>query len=124
MWAANHDLDHFHRPMDFIPDRFLGVDEVGSGTQHFSYGAGSRMCAGAHLANRELYAIFCRLILSFEIRETNDVRMRPDLDPIECNAVPTGMITQPKPFKIRFIPRNEKQLEEWIAGSFEKTKHL
>ncbi|KKP05776.1 phenylacetate 2-hydroxylase [Trichoderma harzianum] len=54
MWAANHDPKQFHRPMDFIPDRFVGVSEAGRGTQHYGYGAGSRMCAGAHLANREL----------------------------------------------------------------------
>ncbi|KAM5362436.1 hypothetical protein ACJZ2D_012518 [Fusarium nematophilum] len=124
MWAANRDPDHFHRLMEFVPERFMGVEEVGSGTQHFGYGAGTRMCAGAHLANRELYAIFCRLILAFHIRETTDLKARPNLDPIECNSVPTGIITQPKPFKIRFVVRDETQLKQWISSSFDKTSHL
>src|ERR1700761_4676112 len=100
MGAANHDPSHFKSPMDFVPDRFMGIDEAGAGTQHFGYGAGSRMCAGAHLANRELYAIFTRLILAFRIRETSNASKRPILDTIECNAVPTGMVTQPKPFEV------------------------
>ena len=74
--------------MDFVPDRFLGVSEAGVGTQHYGYGAGTRMCAGAHLANRELYAIFTRLVLAFHIRETRDPASRPILDTVECNSIP------------------------------------
>lgn len=124
MWAANHDPNHFHRPMEFVPERFMGIDEVGAGTQHFGYGAGSRMCAGAHLANRELYAIFCRLVLAFHIRGTSDINSRPILDTIECNSVPTSMVTQPKPFKVQFVPRDEKKLRGWIKASFDKTSYL
>ncbi|KAH6985136.1 cytochrome P450 phenylacetate 2-hydroxylase [Ilyonectria destructans] len=124
MWAANHDADHFLKPMEFMPERFLGIDEAGAGTQHYGYGAGTRMCAGAHLANRELYAIFSRLVLAFHIRETTDPKSRPILDTIECNSVPTSMVTQPKPFKVRFVPRNQQKLEEWISSSVEKTSRL
>ena len=124
MWAANHDSEHFKEPMEFIPDRFMGLTTVGEGTQHFAYGAGTRMCAGAHLANRELYVIFTRLILAFHIRETADPKDRPILDSIECNSVPTSMVTQPKPFKVKFIPRDGQQLENRIGSSFQKTAHL
>lgn len=124
MWAANHDATHFKSPMDFIPDRFVGVTEVGVGTQHYGYGAGTRMCAGAHLANRELYVIFARLVLAFHIRETTDRSSIPILDTIECNSVPTSMVTQPKPFKVQFIPRNKKQLQGWIDSSKQKTAYL
>ncbi|KAL2840047.1 cytochrome P450 [Aspergillus pseudoustus] len=124
MWAANHDPDQFASPMQFIPERFMGISEAGAGTQHYGYGAGTRMCAGAHLANRELYAIFCRLVLAYQIKETPDVKSRPILDTIECNSVPTSMVTQPKPFKVRFVPRDEKKLAKWIEESFEKTARL
>jgi phenylacetate 2-hydroxylase len=124
MWAANHDAEHFKSPMDFVPDRFMGISEQGGGTQHYGYGAGTRMCAGAHLANRELYAIFTRLVLAFHIRETTFAKDRPILDTVECNSAPTGMVTQPTPFKVKFIPRNQKQLESWISSSFDKTAYL
>ncbi|KAH8804586.1 putative cytochrome P450 phenylacetate 2-hydroxylase [Xylogone sp. PMI_703] len=124
MWAANRDPQHFESPMEFVPDRFMGISEVGAGTQHYGYGAGTRMCAGSHLANRELYAIFTRLILAFHIRETTELKDRPILDSIECNSVPTSMVTQPKPFKVKFIPRNSEQLDVWIKSSIEKTSYL
>ncbi|OAP59340.1 hypothetical protein AYL99_06638 [Fonsecaea erecta] len=124
MWAANHDPAHFKSPMEFIPDRFMGQSGVGEGTQHFGYGAGTRMCAGVHLANRELYIIFTRLVLAFRIHEATDPKDRPILDTIECNSVPTSMVTQPKPFKVRFIPRDQKQLETWISQSYANTAHL
>ncbi|KAI0968308.1 putative cytochrome P450 phenylacetate 2-hydroxylase [Xylaria arbuscula] len=124
MWTANHDASHFKDPMTFNPDRFMGLSDVGQGTQHYGYGAGIRMCAGAHLANRELYVIFTRLIFAFNIREAVDINERPILDTIECNSVPTSMVTQPKPFKVRFIPRNQEQLEKWIHSSLDKTAYL
>lgn len=124
MWAANHDPKHFKDPLAFIPDRFIGVDETGGGTQHFGYGAGSRLCAGIHLANRELYAVFTRLILAFNIRATSNVDKRPILDTIDCNSVPTSMVTQPKPFEVNITPRDLPALETWIQQSFEKTANL
>ena len=110
--------------MDFIPDRFVGVGEEGSGTQHFAYGAGSRLCTGIHLANRELYAIFTRIVLAFHVRQTTDRTMLPNLDTIDCNAVPTSMVTQPKPFKVFLEPRDRVQLQKWVDSSLERTAHL
>ena len=124
MWATNHDDKQFKSPFAFVPHRFVGINETGQGTQHFGYGAGTRMCVGAHLANRELYAIFCRLGLAFHTKETAHVKDRLILDSIECNSVPTSMVTQPKPFKVRFIPHDQGQLERWISESIEKTAYL
>lgn len=125
LWAANHDPTHFKSPMDFVPDRFVGVSEANAGgTQHFSYGAGTRNCAGNHLANRELYAIFTRLILAFNIRPTTNPSMRPELDTIECNSVPTSFVTQPKPFQVHLQPRDRPQLEKWLKESWDNTADI
>ena len=124
MWAANHDPEHFKSAMDFVPDRFVGASEMRGGTQHMAYGAGTRNCAGAHLANRELYAIFTRLILAFRVKPTTDPHMLPELDTIECNAVPTSMVTQPKPFQVYLEPRDRSQLEKWTGESQQRTANL
>ncbi|KIX94347.1 uncharacterized protein Z520_10057 [Fonsecaea multimorphosa CBS 102226] len=118
-YAANHDWSQFKDPDTYNPERYLGVPNVG--IQQMSYGAGARMCEGAHLANRELYVIFARLILGFHIRETSDIQSRPNLDPIDCNSLMTGMVTQPKPFKVKFVPRDEYQLQKWITESKDRT---
>ncbi|RHZ44176.1 cytochrome P450 [Aspergillus thermomutatus] len=122
-WAADYDEEHFKMPDRFIPERYLDVSE-GSGTPHYGYGAGSRMCAGSHLANRELYTAYIRLITAFTMHPARDPADRPILDAIECNAIPTALTTEPKPFKVGFKPRDASKLQQWMAESDERTKEL
>ena len=122
-WAADYDGSHFKDPFRFMPERYLDIGE-GSGTLHYGYGAGSRMCVGSHLANRELYTAFLRLLIAFDMYECKDPRDRPILDALECNAQPTSLTMDPKPFKMVFKCRDEEALRKWIADSDERTKHL
>lgn len=110
-----------------MPDRFLAerfLDDRETGTPHYGYGAGSRMCAGSHLANRELYTAYIRLITAFELLPARDPKDAPIMDAIECNGAATSLTTDPKPFKIGLKPRNETQLRQWIAAAEERTKGL
>lgn len=109
-------------PYTFNVERFLNDNEVG--TPHYAYGAGSRMCAGSHLANRELYTAYVKMLTAFTIGQTDDVAARPVMDCIECNGNPTSLTTDPKPFKISLKPRNEEQVKQWIAESEERTRGI
>jgi phenylacetate 2-hydroxylase len=109
-------------PDQFVPERYL--DDRETGTPHYGYGAGSRMCAGSHLANRELFTAYIRLITAFEILPARDPADAPVMDAIECNATPTSLTTDPKPFKVGLKPRNEARLREWIAAAEERTRDL
>lgn len=122
-WAADYDEDHFKDADKFIPERYLETSE-GAGTPHYAYGAGSRMCAGSHLANRELFTAFIRLITAFNMHTAKETADRPILNAIECNLIPTALTTEPKPFKVGFSARDPKKLEQWIAESDERTKDL
>jgi phenylacetate 2-hydroxylase len=82
------------------------------------------MCAGSHLGNRELYTAFIRLITAFTIHPPSDPADFPILDALECNAIPTALTTEPKPFKVGFVARDPELLEQWIADSQERTKDL
>lgn len=110
-FAGDYDEEHFQDPYSFNPERYLGDVE---GTQHFAYGAGSRMCAGAHLANRELFTFFVRLISTFEILQPNNHDEAAALDAMEANCSHTALVAVPKPFKCRFIPRNKHLLESYF----------
>ncbi|KAL6239582.1 phenylacetate 2-hydroxylase [Aspergillus navahoensis] len=112
-YAANYDETYFTNPHAIEPERYLTASSDGSGTPHYGYGAGSRMCAGSHLANRELFTAYVRLITAFTMHPAKKAEDRPILDAIECNAIPTALTTEPKPFK-----------RKWIAESEERTKYL
>ncbi|KAL7782664.1 cytochrome P450 [Trichoderma ceciliae] len=121
-YAADYDDSRFRVPDQFIPERFM--EEKEAGTPHYAYGAGSRMCAGSHLANRELYTAYIRLITSFQILPARDSSMAPIIHPIDCNSTPTSLTTDPKPFKVGLKPRDKGKLREWIAAAEERTKDL
>jgi len=122
-WAADYDDTHFKDPARFLPERYLD-DQEGSGTLHYAYGAGSRMCVGSHLANREIYTVFLRMLTAFEIVPAENKSEWPILDAIECNSIATALTTEPKPFKVGFRIRNKESLERWIKESDERTKDL
>ncbi|KUJ20766.1 cytochrome P450 phenylacetate 2-hydroxylase-like protein [Mollisia scopiformis] len=121
-WAADFDPTHFKDPQTFSIDRYLDNLEGTGGTPHFAYGAGSRMCAGSHLANRELYTAFIRIITAFHIDPPREKRDRPILDALECNEIPTSLTTAPRPFKCGFRARDLGKLEGWMAESEERTR--
>lgn len=122
-WSAHYDNSHFKSPNEFSVERYLDNPE-GSGTPHYAYGAGSRMCAGSHLANRELYTAFIRLFTAFHIEPPKLKKDEPILDALACNAIPTSLTTDPKPFKCGFRPRDKVRLKQWIQESDERTKIL
>jgi 3-hydroxyphenylacetate 6-hydroxylase len=81
----------------------------------FTYGMGYRMCAGSLLANRELYLVFMRMLNTFEIQKFDDV----DCHPVTGASDPTSLVSMPKRYRAKFVPRNlkalEKSLEEFIV---------
>ncbi|TKX23904.1 phenylacetate 2-hydroxylase-like protein [Elsinoe australis] len=124
-YGADYDEDHFKQPFDFNPDRYLGDTSSSiSGTPHYGYGAGSRMCVGSHLANRELYTAFLRVITALEIVPPEKREDEPILDCLDANAIPTGLTMDPKPFKIGIRIRDQKLVDKWIKESDERTKDL
>jgi phenylacetate 2-hydroxylase len=82
------------------------------------------MCPGSHLANRELYTAFIRIISAFYIDPPRDPKDLPILDSLECNALPTSLTTEPKKFKVGFRARDPAKLKTWMEGSDERTKDL
>ncbi|CAG8981838.1 hypothetical protein HYALB_00013950 [Hymenoscyphus albidus] len=122
-YAADYDTTHFKNPEEFSVERYL-LNPEGSGTPHFAYGTGSRMCAGSHLGNRELYVAFVRLIVAFHIEAPRRESDRPVLDALGCNSRPTSLTTDPRPFKCGFRARDLGALNSWIGESEVGTRHL
>jgi phenylacetate 2-hydroxylase len=118
-FAGDYDEQHFKDPNSFNPERYLGDVE---GTPHFAYGAGSRMCAGAHLANRELFTFFIRLITAFRILGPKNREYAAAVDAMEANGCHTALVAEPKVFKCRFEPRDKEALESWLESCRDRTQ--
>ena len=75
------------------------------------------MCIGSHLANRQLYTTFLRLILAFPIVAPADPANQPVLDPLLCKSVKTSLTTEPRPFKVGLKIRDQEKLCQWLENS-------
>jgi len=116
-YALNYDPTRFPDPEAFNPDRYLGHPlKAGAYTahpdanarDHFSFGAGRRICPGMHLAENSMYIVLSRLLAAFEIRpELGPDGKEVDIDTSD-DAYEDGSNTVPKPCKLRFLPRSEE----------------
>ncbi|KIX99130.1 uncharacterized protein Z520_04706 [Fonsecaea multimorphosa CBS 102226] len=124
-WAINYDPSHWDRPDEFMPERFLGYDlpaasyiNIADPNQrdHFSYGAGRRVCPGVHVAEKSLFLNIARVLWAFNISK----KTGKDGSVIEPNtAMVPGWMTIPQPFECDITVRSEKKAalinEVWAA---------
>ncbi|KAJ5538675.1 hypothetical protein N7494_008154 [Penicillium frequentans] len=78
-YITDYDENHFRDATKFIPERYLKKGE-GSGIPHYGDGAGSKLCAGSHLAHRELFTAFTVLTTAFEMKPSKQLSPRPVLN--------------------------------------------
>lgn len=121
--ALHYDPVQFPDPFCFKPERYLGyqrsVLEYAAmpdpyDRDHFTFGAGRRMCPGARFAENNLALLLANVLWAFELRpplitvhgKTEDAKM--DLSDGAFEPYP---LRSAKPFKARFVPRGEKQME-------------
>ncbi|KAH7110698.1 cytochrome P450 [Dactylonectria macrodidyma] len=116
VWGINSDENRAKNPREFNPSRYEG-DMLSTGESaaladatkrdHFTFGAGRRICPGLHVAERSLFIGFSRLLWGFKINRPVDVYGNPL--PIDIDAVTPGFIVSPVPFKCEFVIRDEKR---------------
>jgi phenylacetate 2-hydroxylase len=100
---------------EFRPERWMSKTLKVPPPYHFAFGAGARMCTAVNFADRVLYAVFLRLIVSFKMTESKSMPANTDYigykrDPAESNAIPSD-------FKIHLHPRSRDVLEDCFEKS-------
>lgn len=99
----------------FNPARWLDpsapvpTEQKTSGTQHFAFGGGSRLCPGIAIANRLLYTALVRLISAYRIEASEEAP--PTTHYADFNGAKTALVAIPKDFRVRLIPRDPEMLE-------------
>ncbi|OQU99353.1 hypothetical protein CLAIMM_04992 [Cladophialophora immunda] len=119
-WAVNNNPDIYQDPRQFNPARYQNDAQSSfeasqnpdvSKRDHFTFGAGRRICAGIHLADLTLFIGISRLLWGFKITPaTNKLTGQPILpDPLLRTP---GLVSMPVPFPARFEPRSSAKAEK------------
>lgn len=115
-WALSH--SHYKNPDVYNPDRYLNHPGLATeyaasmdfqNRDHYTYGAGRRICAGIHLAERTQWRMLARLLWAFRIEHAIDEVTGEKIE-IDTEAYEEKLITGPKPFKVRFVPRSKEHV--------------
>lgn len=96
-----HDPEAYENPMDFNPDRFLGVDgkEPEMDPNSLVFGFGRRACPGRSLAENTLYLSVAQSLAVFNITKSADSKdVRPEFQ--------AGVVSHPVPWECEIKPRS------------------
>ncbi|KAI1623910.1 cytochrome P450 [Exophiala viscosa] len=111
-WAIHMNSELYKDPETFDPSRYL--DKPLSAAEyinvndpyerdHFTYGAGRRVCPGVHVAERSLYINIARTLWGFKITKP----IGADGKPIEPDTTMIrGFLSVPRPFQADFTVRS------------------
>ncbi|RWA05860.1 hypothetical protein EKO27_g9244 [Xylaria grammica] len=130
VYEIHNDPLRYPHPDRFDPDRFkddrqsafdAAMNPDVSERDHFTFGAGRRICQGMHAAEKSLFLGIARLLWGFEFRRP--VREDGDEIVLDPTQVTQGLVCSPSPFKAIISPRDSTRAEiirkEW-RGAREK----
>ncbi|PAV17646.1 cytochrome P450 [Pyrrhoderma noxium] len=119
IYAISKDSDIFPEPDSFIPERFISPTHPRVINFDLPFGFGRRICPGKQVALQAVFIIISRLIWGFNFIPPFDENNHPILPDLE--AFEGELVTRPKPFLLRFEPRDRdtKKLMDSSAAEAE-----
>jgi len=118
LWAIHHNEKYFKNSQDFVPGRYLELQE---GTEpyphrdgHSAFGWGRRICPGKQLAENSLFISITRILWGFDIKKAIDPVTGKE-DEYNIFAYTDGFNSKPQPFRCVIEPRSE-QIREVIES--------
>jgi len=103
IWSYLHDERVYHKPMEFIPERFIGANPE-TDPRHACFGFGRRICPGQQLAEASVWLTCALSLATLKISKAldeNGLKITPKFETVG------GSITHPAPFKCAISPRTE-----------------
>ena len=105
VWACNNDAALFEDPREFKPERHdPNLTEIEAALSadphdrdHWTFGAGRRLCPGLHVAERTLFLSMARILWAFDIKKAKDEKGNEI--PIDRDAVTQSIAACPLPFR-------------------------
>ncbi|KAJ7650960.1 cytochrome P450 [Roridomyces roridus] len=117
LWAMLHDPKRYPEPFEFNPDRF--VDSAANHAKsinpvpEFEFGFGRRQCPGRFLALDTIWIVIATTLYSYRILKALDGDGKEIEPRVEYT---TGLISLPRPFKYRVVPRSA-EIERLIEAT-------
>lgn len=128
-YAIHFDPERYPDPKSFKPERYLDHPlKAGAYTahpdpyarDHFDFGAGRRICPGMHLAENSLFITLAKLLWAFKIEPPLGLDGKVQQVNTSDEAYEVGVNTLPRPFKVRFVPREAQReqvtRDEWAQA--------
>ncbi|KAJ6589401.1 cytochrome P450 [Mycena capillaripes] len=120
-WTIHHNEERYPDAYTFNPDRYLGDDLSSSASaklrdpmkrDHWTFGAGRRICPGFAVAERELWLAISGLLWAFNFKDVPE-------EPICLDEHERSSGRTPLPFRMLLTPRHEAAKQLLMSG--EKT---
>ena len=135
VWGLHHSPSQFANPSVFDPAHYytpntpalplaseLALSPDPADRDHYGYGSGRRMCPGIHLAERNMWLAFAKLLWGFEFKSgkgEDGVRKEIDTDP--KTAYSEGFLVCAREWNLEVVVRG-KEREGTIRREFEEAK--
>lgn len=130
VWAVHMDPKRHENPRVFNPERYMhdtawstesAQSADAADRDHFTFGAGRRICQGMHVVDRSMFLVIARLMWAFEFSKAvdeNGNEVVPDQDDLVG-----GFLVQPRAFPVTIRPRDEKRAER-VREAWDECKSL
>lgn len=122
------DPELHENPAEYQPERYLNkplsaADYINSNDpyerDHFTYGAGRRVCPGVHVAERSLFISVARILWAFNISKAKSPSgnfIEPEIGMVR------GFLSVPKPFECEITARSA-QHAKIIRNTFREAEN-
>lgn len=127
VYTIHMDPNRYPSPRTFNPDRFsndflssaLSANSLDpSQRDHFTFGAGRRICPGMHVAESSLFLAISRLLWAFDFE--GEVDEEGNLEILDPERLTQGFVCMPEPYRAKITPRSKDRAEvvreEWMEA--------
>ncbi|KAI1608242.1 cytochrome P450 [Exophiala viscosa] len=132
VYTINRDPSRYANPDQYEPERYMGDNKHASESaqsanvaerDHFTFGAGRRLCAGIHVAEQSLFLGIARILWTYKITPKLDPVTKQPLLP-DQDKYTQGVVCMPESFQATIKARSPERANRIVMEWTEAQKQL